>query len=168
MRVYTASPGRYTNTGRRAVFLSPCSSLCSSWLLAGPDAWHHGRYCSGLLHARRRPWQWHVQVWFCWFACRCPSRCASIGSQALNAPHYGRYGPEGQLPEVYRCVSVFSAMLGSTADTCDASACEDFWKNFSLFPPVRWIRFPRSAMSCGGDSFSPFGAYVFAWDSVKP
>ena len=98
MRVYTASPGRYTNTGRRAVFLSPYSSLCSSWLLAGPDARHHGRYGSeGLLHARRRSWQWHVQVWFCWFACRCPSRCASIGSQALNAPHYGRYGPEGQL-----------------------------------------------------------------------
>ena len=39
----------------------------------------------------------------CWFACRCLSRCASIGSlQALNAWHYGRYGPEGQLPEAYR------------------------------------------------------------------
>ena len=24
------------------------------------------------------------------------------------------------------------------------------------------------AMSCGGYSFSPFGAYDFAWDSVKP
>ena len=83
-----------------------------------------------------------------------PRAVASIGSQALNAPHYGRYGPEGQLPEAYRCVSVFSTLLGSTADTCDASACEDFWKNFSLFPPVRWIRFLRSAMSCGGDSFS--------------
>ena len=24
------------------------------------------------------------------------------------------------------------------------------------------------AMSCGGESFSPGGAYDFAWDSVKP
>ena len=24
------------------------------------------------------------------------------------------------------------------------------------------------AMSCGGDSFSPDGAYDFAWDCVKP
>ena len=23
-------------------------------------------------------------------------------------------------------------------------------------------------MSCGGDSFSPDGAYDFAWDTVKP
>ena len=39
--------------------------LCSSWLLAGPDAWHHGRYGSeGLLHARRRLWQRHVQDGF--------------------------------------------------------------------------------------------------------
>ena len=37
------------------------------------------------------------------------------------------------LPEAYRCVSVFSALLGSTADTCDALACEDFWKNFYFF-----------------------------------
>ena len=29
-------------------------------------------------------------------------------------------------------VSVFSTLLGSTADTCSASVYEDFWKNFKL------------------------------------
>ena len=35
--------------------------------------------------------------------------------------------------------------------------------NYLQYQGVRCV-----AMSCGGESFSPDGAYDFAWDSVKP
>ena len=47
------------------------------------------------LLARCRLRQWHMQFWFCWyFSSRCvPFRCRL----AHDAPHHGRYAPEGQL-----------------------------------------------------------------------
>ena len=47
-------------------------------------------------HARRQPWQWHVQCWFYWS--RCTSRYVPFWRRlAQDAPHHGRYGPEGHL-----------------------------------------------------------------------
>ena len=37
------------------------------------------------------------------------------------------------LGDDFMLVSVFSAELGSTSDTCGASVYEAFWKNFTLF-----------------------------------
>ena len=43
-------------------------------------------------------------------------------------------------------------------------AYDSAWSiNYFRYQGVRCV-----AMSCGGDSFSPDGAYVFAWDSVQP
>ena len=45
--------------------------------------------------ARRRLRLWQMQCWFYWY---CTSRCVpSCFRQASDAPHHGRYGPEGQL-----------------------------------------------------------------------
>ena len=50
----------------------------------------------GQHHARRQPWQWHVQCWFYWS--RCTSRYVPFWRrQDQDAPHLGRYGPEGPL-----------------------------------------------------------------------
>ena len=81
--------------------------------------------------ARRRPWQWLMLGWFCWY---CTSRCVPFRCrQAQDAPHHGRYDSEGQffagfagfapravfLPVVYR-----PTMLGIMAvlDQMDSNA----------------------------------------------
>ena len=40
----------------------------------------------------------------------------------------------------FRLVSVFCVALGSTVDTCGASVYKAFWKIFSHFYLIRWIR----------------------------
>ena len=86
----------------------------------------------------------------------------------------------------FRLVSVFCVALGSTADTCGASVYKAFWKNFSHFYLIRWIRILRSILDSrsfsfsaqclvrqwlweitGCESFSPDDAYVSAWNCFK-
>ena len=55
----------------------------------------------------------------------------------------------------------------STADTRDASAYEDFWKNFSHFLPVRWIRFLRSILDLGASLFQRNAWFDIAFYSVS-
>ena len=69
---------------------------CSLWSSTGPRcsaSWPLGT--EGLLCARRRFWQWHVQGSFCWYFT--PRAVFLPWFSGPDARHHGRYEPEGQL-----------------------------------------------------------------------
>ena len=122
-----------------------CSSRCVPFSgLQAPNARHFGPYGPEV------QLQWHVQS--CFFWCFCTSRCVARGVQEnwiiwemacifLRPLVSGSHLFE-LLPEEYRVasfremtrgmVSVFSTLLGSTADTCSASVYEAFFQEFTL------------------------------------
>ena len=55
------------------------------------------------------------------------------------------FSPGFSVGDDFRIVSVFSAELGSTADTCGASVYEAFWKNFRVVQTVqKTVKIPHA------------------------
>ena len=70
------------------------AATCPDGCLQARDALHLGRYDQKDSYLAR-VWQCHVQGLFCWFLHL--ALHSSFFSQAHDALHHGRYGPEGQL-----------------------------------------------------------------------
>ena len=142
--------GRYEPEGPFRLYVQGgyCWLLCASRCVPfpgwqAPSAPHFGRYGPEV------QLQWHVQSWFFW--CFCTSRCVARGVQEnwilgdgayFSGPLYLAVTCSSCLPEEYRFAyfremtsgmfPVFSALLGSTEDTCSASVYEAFLGRITL------------------------------------
>ena len=102
---------------QRSILAATCPHGC----LQARDAPHLGRYDQKDSYLAR-VWQCHVQGLFCWFLhlVLYSSRC----SQAHDALHHGRYGPEGQL--FGESLAVACTMLGFSGVSAPRAVCPVF------------------------------------------
>ena len=170
MRSYTASPGRYTNTGRRAVLVSLfgpsyLTVICSLFLVrqwqssVGTETGTHSAYCACFERFHR------CSSWTrCARTSLCNDRCRLVWTSLLlrrgSSPwsicscswcsSRTRFLVSFTVPlNGWTIAAAATVVISccSSADTCCGSVCV--------------------AMSCGG-GFTPGGAYVSVCDSVKP